>query len=172
MSELKQYLGTKAVNAVPMTRLAYNQFRGWGVPSDENGDDEGFLVEYIDGGKANTPSYKGYVSWSPKDVFNRAYKEIDASGFGFGVAIDLLEQGVKVARAGWNGKGMWLSYSPGAVDLPAEYYWSANNREFAVENGGKATTLPYITMKTAGNEIVPWLASQTDVLAKDWVIVA
>lgn len=96
----------------------------------------------------------------------------DKVGLGFGIAIDLLERGVKVARTGWNGRGMWLSYSPGAVDLPAEHYWSENNRDFAIKNGGKATTLPYITMKTADNEIVPWAASQTDLLAKDWVIVA
>ena len=42
-----------------------------------NGDDEGYLVEYTDGGKANTPQYDGYVSWSPKDVFERAYKPIE-----------------------------------------------------------------------------------------------
>ena len=72
---MKQYIGTKVVNAQPMTRLAYNEFRGWQLPADENGADEGYLVEYVDGGKANTEQYAGYVSWSPKDVFERAYVE-------------------------------------------------------------------------------------------------
>jgi hypothetical protein len=74
MSELLNYIGTKAVRATPMTRLAYTQLRGWMLPDDENGADEGFLVEYIDGGQANHPAFEGYVSWSPKEVFERAYR--------------------------------------------------------------------------------------------------
>lgn len=74
---MKQYIGRKEINAEPMNRLEYNQFRGWELPKDENGTDEGYLVEYIDGGQANTKEYKGYVSWSPKDVFERAYKVSD-----------------------------------------------------------------------------------------------
>lgn len=73
---MKKYVGMKIINAKPMSRLEYNTFRGWELPADEDGSDEGYLVEYIDGGKANTEQYKGYVSWSPKDVFERAYKEI------------------------------------------------------------------------------------------------
>ncbi|WP_352309109.1 hypothetical protein [Psychrobacter sp. W2-37-MNA-CIBAN-0211] len=70
---MKQYTGTKVVNATPMTREAYNHLRGWQVPSDENPLDEGYLVEYMDGGQSNTDSYDGYVSWSPKDVFEKSY---------------------------------------------------------------------------------------------------
>ena len=43
------------------------------VPSDENPSDDGYLVEYVDGGLANTDNYEGYVSWSPKDVFEKSY---------------------------------------------------------------------------------------------------
>jgi hypothetical protein len=74
---MKTYIGTKMINATPMNRQEYNDFRGWKLPEDENGADEGFLVEYVDGGKANTPQYAGYVSWSPKDVFERAHKAAD-----------------------------------------------------------------------------------------------
>ena len=73
---MKKYVGMKIINAKPMTRIEYNVFRGWALPENENGEDEGYLVEYTDGGKANTDQYKGYVSWSPKDVFERSYKEI------------------------------------------------------------------------------------------------
>ncbi|MFN3898896.1 MAG: Gp49 family protein [Alishewanella aestuarii] len=76
---MKKYIGIKQVFACPMTREAYNQLRGWTVPADENPADEGYLVEYIDGGKANHPYYAGYISWSPKDVFERAYKPVDPS---------------------------------------------------------------------------------------------
>lgn len=69
---MKQFVGTKIINAIAMTRLAYNELRGWELPEDENGDDEGYLVEYLDGGQANHPDYAGYISWSPKAVFEKA----------------------------------------------------------------------------------------------------
>ena len=50
---MKLYIGTKQVTATPMTRLAYNKYRGWTVPADENGADAGYLVEYLDGGTPN-----------------------------------------------------------------------------------------------------------------------
>lgn len=86
----------------------------------------------------------------------------------FGQALFLLKSGSKVARAGWNGKGMWLTLSPGGI-VPADKFWAPNNREFAMSRASEsAEVLPYITMKTADDKIVPWLASQTDVLAEDW----
>jgi uncharacterized protein YdcH (DUF465 family) len=71
---MKQYVGKKEINATPMSRQEYNDFRGWKLPDDENGSDEGYLVEYVDGGEANTSQYAGYVSWSPKEVFEKAYR--------------------------------------------------------------------------------------------------
>jgi hypothetical protein len=68
----------------------------------------------------------------------------------FGDAIVALKQGKRVSRTGWNGKGMWL--------------------ELQVPDAGSKMTLPYIYMKTAQDDLVPWLASQTDVLAEDWGI--
>ena len=47
------YVGTKEIRATPMSRRDYNDLRGWTLPEDEDGDDEGYLVEYTDGGKAN-----------------------------------------------------------------------------------------------------------------------
>ncbi|WP_287994199.1 hypothetical protein [Acidiphilium sp.] len=80
MPDMKSYIGTKAVKARPMDRGSYNAYRGWDVPADEDPADEGYLVEYIDGGKANHPAHEGYISWSPKDVFERAYVETGTSG--------------------------------------------------------------------------------------------
>ena len=91
----------------------------------------------------------------------------------FGQAIEALKAGERVARAGWNGKGMWLAYSPGYEALPAERFFAGPNREYAAESGGSADVLPCITMKTATGEILMgWLASQTDMLADDWQIVS
>ncbi|HCL5132381.1 TPA: DUF2829 domain-containing protein [Salmonella enterica] len=173
---MEKFIGVKLINAAPMTRQAYNDFRGWVLPADENGDDEGYLVEYIDGGKPNTDHYAGYVSWSPKDVFEKAYRM--TTGMNFGLAIEALKQGKKVARSGWNGKGMWLAY----VKPYTEAVHSGDSpcfcsRVFELPEGAHGDParapqqLPYIAMKTADNKLVPWLASQTDVLADDWTLV-
>ncbi len=67
------YIGTKIVLSTPMTRLQYVEYRGWDLPDNENGEDEGYLVEYTDGGKPNHPDHKGYISWSPKEQHEKAY---------------------------------------------------------------------------------------------------
>lgn len=95
-----------------------------------------------------------------------------APALDFGDAIRALKAGHRVARAGWNGKGMWLSLScDGTREVPAENFWSPHNAEHARQSGGAATVLPSITMKTATGEILMgWLASQSDMLATDWVV--
>lgn len=67
-----------------------------------------------------------------------------------GSAVAALKVGHKVAREGWNGKGMYL-----ALQRPDEH---------------SKMTLPYVYMKTADDKLVPWLCSQTDLLSEDWVI--
>ena len=172
---MQQYIGVKVINAKPMTRAEYNAFRGWTLPADENGTDAGFLVEYLDGGKANTPGYQGYVSWSPADVFVRAYRV--TTGMTFGLALEALKLGHKVARTGWNGKGMWLSLSCDESRMVhANNFWSKNNAEYARQQPGEmAEVLPCITMKTTNAQgrvaiLMGWLASQTDMLSEDWEI--
>ena len=64
---MKKYIGTKLIEAKPMTRGEYNEYRGWTIPPDENPDDPGYLVKYSD----------SYESWSPKDVFDLAYLQVD-----------------------------------------------------------------------------------------------
>lgn len=166
------FIGTKLIKATAMNRLEYNKYRGWELPLDENPEDEGFLVEYMDGGKANHPNHRGYISWSPKDVFERAYRP--STGLDFGVALQALKAGHRVARAGWNGKGMWLALSGalGGRRIPAASFWNKHNAEYAAQTiDGSANVLPCITMKTAGGEILMgWLASQTDMLAEDWYV--
>jgi hypothetical protein len=161
------YYGTKKLAAKPLTRGEYNAYRGWTTPADENPLDEGYLVEYADGGKPNMPGHVGYISWSPKDVFEAAYQPVTAMSFGH--ALVALKEGHKVARQGWNGKGMWLALSPFTPNvLPADGFWSGPVRDYAIAQGGTAKVLPSITMKTATGEIlIGWLASQSDMLAND-----
>lgn len=88
----------------------------------------------------------------------------------FGDAIRALKDGKRVARTGWNGKGMWLALGAGHSGLNASNFWNVHTRAFAEQNGGTAPVLPYIVMKTATGEILMgWLASQTDMLAEDWM---
>lgn len=88
------------------------------------------------------------------------------NAFNFGEAINQLKRGSRVCRAGWNGKGMWLMYQKG--------YDVAINKNTAelmgIPDGTVCKFLPYITMKTTDGAFVPWLASQTDVLAEDWAV--
>jgi hypothetical protein len=151
------YIGVKLINAEPMTRLEWCSHRGWDLPSDENGSDEGYKVTYIDG---------GYVSWSPKDVFDRAYRE--TSGLNFGLAIEALKMGEKVARKGWNGKGMWLIQVPASPNIKPVAGTPYSNAGL-VE---KVTIDSHIDMFTAQGSMQPgWLASQADMLADDWEVV-
>ena len=99
---------------------------------------------------------------------NKNEKEpmLEVQNLNFGDAIQALKQGEKVSRAGWNGKKMYLSFvSAGSYDVGVTAIGAdENNLESAPE------MLPWIGMKTADNKFVPWLASQTDVLAEDWCI--
>ena len=73
MQEMKIYRSHKRVKACPMTRGEYNVYRGWTIPGNEDPEEDGYLVEYLDGGKGNHPDHEGYISWSPKQQFDFGY---------------------------------------------------------------------------------------------------
>lgn len=153
------YIGTKCVNGFPMNKETYCKLRGWDIPADEDPLEEGYLVEYPDS-KSNHPQFRGYISWSPKTAFEAAYCDVD-KGCTFGHAVELLKKGFKVARKGWNGKGMYISY------VAAEEWASSELERPWSEN---LKPIPWIGMKTVDDCFVPWLASQSDILAEDWVL--
>lgn len=84
----------------------------------------------------------------------------------FGQALELLKSGRRVSRAGWNGKGMWLAYQRGYPEGIAINKNTADATGLA--EGTVCKFLPYLIMRTAQGDFVPWLASQTDILADDW----
>jgi hypothetical protein len=88
----------------------------------------------------------------------------------FSEALCLLrEKGKRVARAGWNGKGMFVTYQPGYPDGVAI---NANTaKATGLPQGTVCRFLPYLMFRTAQGDFVPWLASQTDLLARDWYVV-
>lgn len=89
----------------------------------------------------------------------------------FGGAIKALKDGKKVTRNGWNGKGMFL-WLKSATSVKAEWCKDPMLKELAEQNGGEIPALGTICMKTADNQILTgWLASQTDMLSEDWVVI-
>lgn len=148
---MKKYIGTKMIEAEEMNRGDYNAYRGWQIPADENPKDEGYLVKYSD----------GYESWSPKKQFEEAYR--DCKGMNFGIALELLKKGFKVAREGWNGKSQYIQLAIGIS------YKSAEGEIVNCEHdaiGNKAIAF----VGTSGVQM-GWLASQADMLAEDWIII-
>ena len=161
-NKMKQYIGTKMVKAVPAKRywledgkkivVTIHEMVAQEAISTATACEDGYKVVYPD----------GYTSWSPKDVFEEAYRLTDAMNFG--LAIEAMKKGERVARKGWNGKDMYvfLAFEP---DFVTDADISAFD-QLEVEVGDM------LVMKTAQNTFQPgWLASQADMLADDWYIV-
>lgn len=171
---MKRHIGTKLVDAIEMTRQEYNDYRGWKLPEDENGDDTGFLVEYLDGGPPNHKAHEGYISWSPTSVFINAYRPVDSMNFG--LAIEALKMGKKVARSGWNGKDMFLFLLTAGTIPKSTIHDGALASVVDQVPGDTFEALATIRMWTTNSQgrkavLTGWLASQTDMLSDDWFIV-
>lgn len=154
---MKDYIGVKVVTAEPMSRGEYNEYRGWKIPSDENPEDEGYHIRYPD----------GYESWCPKKQFNEAYRKCD--NMTFGIAIEAMKKGNKVARRGWNGKGMFVVYQkayPNGIPCNKQTAeaWGLNEGDLFICN-------PYFQIKNVDGSHLMWVPSINDCLAEDWIIV-
>ena len=92
----------------------------------------------------------------------------EGATFDFGTAVEALKQGARVAREGWNGKGMFLYYVP-------ENKYPASRNEYGTMIGVFEDDMvpyrEYIALKTVDNQVVPWAPSISDALAEDWQIV-
>lgn len=154
--EVKNYVSNvRLIQAQPMTRLEYNQIRGWEMPKDENPDDPGYMVVNPAVTQRNVPGYEGYVSWLPEQAFNEQYR---SESFLYSQALALLKAGKSLMRTGWNGKNMCIFYVSGQ-DIAKGTGYGYGQYE------GEPDWHGFIAMKTTDNKLVPWLASQTDMLA-------
>ena len=152
----KQYIGTKIIKAWPARRCTFIGGKVVYACLDEIVPagckiEEGYRVEYAD----------GYLSWSPKDVFEEAYRQTDHMNFG--LAIEAAKKGKKIARAGWNGKNQYVELAT------CISYRNAAGEDINVNHvaiGNKALAF----VGTSGVQM-GWLASQADMLADDWCIV-
>ena len=156
---MKQYIGTKIIKAKPGTMAEAQALKG-GMPIDQakrmfrnsgTVDKEGYVVEYED----------GYVSWSPAEAFEKAYRQCDSMTFG--LAIEALKKGCKVARKGWNGKSQYIELASNISYVNA-LEEIVNCEHEAI--GNKAIAF----VGTSGVQM-GWLASQADMLAEDWILV-
>lgn len=151
---MDKYIGTKQIEAEPMTRGVYAVRCGRNSILTEKGEsakDAGYLVRYED----------GYESWSPKDVFEKAYRK--SGEMNFGHALEMLKYGHKVSRSGWNGKFQYIEL---ATNIS---YKNLNGGIVNAEHdaiGNKAIAF----VGTSGIQL-GWLASQADMLADDWGVV-
>ena len=155
---MKEYIGTKMVHAAPALRLddgkgnvRFELLSGNPMPRPGDAVDMGYKVVYED----------GYESWSPQDVFEKAYRR--AEGMSFGLAVEAAQMGRKIARKGWNGKNQYVELA---------YCISYRNNDAQVVNANHCSigSKAFAFVGTSGVQM-GWLASQADMLADDWYIV-
>jgi hypothetical protein len=149
---VKKYIGTKLIQAKPMSLGDYNIFKGWVIPKNEDPNREGYMVKYSD----------NYVSWSPKGEFDKSYRLI--IDMTFGLAIEAMKKSFKVARRGWNGKGMYIYY------VPANSY-PATTEVAKKEFGEMVPYNPYFAIKNVNGTVSTWVPSVNDCLGEDYYIV-
>lgn len=150
---MKTYIGTKIIEAAPAIRMGGKVYDANElIPRSMEMVEEGYKVRYQD----------GYESWSPKAVFEEAYRPID--GMNFGLAIEALKKGKKCRRAGWNGGKNHHIELASAISYTAPAGAIVNGEHAAIAN--KAI----VFFGTSGVQI-GWLASQADMLSDDWEIV-
>ena len=149
---MQKYIGTKIIEAVPAIRKGGKVYEeGKPIPKSMDPTEDGYKVRYPD----------GYESWSPKGVFEEAYRPTDCMSFG--LAIEAMKKGKKVARRGWNGKNQHIELATRISYMTAEGVF-VNVEHEAI--GNKAIAF----CGTSGVQM-GWLASQADMLADDWEVV-
>lgn len=149
---MKKYIGTKMIEAEPVLRNMRGELIPINMPvSLDELVEQGYKVRYPD----------GYESFSPKAVFEEAYRPTD--GLSFGLAIEAAKKGMKIARRGWNGKNQYVELAE-RISYENAAHEVINAKHEAI--GNKALAF----VGTSGVQL-GWLASQADMLADDWVIV-
>lgn len=155
-----KYIRINEVDAEPMKFGEFKEKfpKSGGANVERDTEDDGYVITYRKG-QANE-----YVSWCPK-------AEFDIDGMTFGIAIEAMKHGQKVARKGWNGKGMYVWVMPGSTVKNCPNISDPHLAEIDKAEG-EIRFLGSIRMRTAtGDVLTGWLASQTDMLAEDWVVV-
>lgn len=108
------------------------------------------------------------IEYGVECIEEEAYHCID-DGLTFGEAIQLMKKGAKIARKGWNGKGMFVVYQKGYPDgIPCN---KQTAEAFGYKEGELFKCRPYMQMRCADGTHQMWVASQSDILTEDWYVV-
>jgi hypothetical protein len=151
---MKKYIGVKMIKAEPMRLVDAEELLQRKI---KPGNEEGYLVQYPD----------GYQSWSPKAQFEEAYRECD--NMTFGLAVEAMKKGHKVARKGWNGRGMFVVYQKGYPQgIPCN---KQTAEAWGMNEGDLFICKPYLQIKNVDGSHSMWVPSIGDVLGEDWVII-
>ena len=156
------YIGTKIIKATLITKKEYCDYRGWEVPSDEDPNEEVYIVEYAADpkNKPNIEGHEGYVSMSPKHVFEKAYKR--THGMTFSDALEAVKNGRLICRKGWNGKGQHVYMEEHAKFILGKGTGMEHDRVYP----------PVLCLLNAkGDHQLGWVPSQGDLFATDWELV-
>jgi hypothetical protein len=109
----------------------------------------------------------GYKSYSPAEAFEGGYAPLVTSHLmSFGAALQLLKEGARVARAGWNGKGQFVYLVP-----PASYPVQTGAAKAHFGEGSMVPYNAYLALKTVDGTVSTWAPSVSDCLAEDWLVV-
>jgi Protein of unknown function (DUF2829) len=108
----------------------------------------------------------------PQSEYAAESPAVPMPAHGIGWAIWAMRGGSRVRRAGWNGRGMWLTLISGAQwDLPRDLDLTLSDPGGGNIKDGYAYRGPFVALRAADGMLVPWLCSQTDLLATDWEMV-
>lgn len=152
---MNKYLGVKLIQAELMDYEKIMEILSRPIEQRERGK-KGYFVRYED----------GYRSYSPKEVFEEAYRRID--NLTFGLALEALKKGYKVARKGWNGKGMFVVYQKGYPQgIPCNKQTAI---AWGIDEGDLFRCEPYLQIKMVNGSHAMWVPSINDCLAEDWEI--
>lgn len=163
LCRMPKYIGTKVVQAKPMSLKDAQIVLGREI-KPATVEEDGYLVVYKD----------GYRSWSPKSVFDAAYRKL--VGMDFGKVIEALKSGLAVRRKGWNGKGMFVvkqipsHIEGGIIHTMQSLPQSAKDILLSRKNAHIDYTNQMLIINSDGRAD-SWVPSSSDVFAEDWEVV-
>lgn len=160
---MKKYIGVKQIEAEPMNLGDYNISRGWTIPENEDPKKDGYRIVYPD----------EYVSWSPKEIFEEAYKQ--TTGLTFGLAIEALKLGKLITRSGWNGKGMFIvKQIPSVIGIeiiPKMQSLPQSVKDVLIEREQPICYESQMLIINSLGRADSWVPSSSDCFAEDWQII-
>ena len=165
---MKKYIGTKQIEAEPMT---LGEACSKGLVKSEIEENESYKLGY------HTRTEYGYESWSPKELFEESYREVKKeTPMCFGDAIEVLKQGGAIRRSGWNGKGLMVfKQVPAHIEsdvIPKMQSLPQSAKDLILKGKG---FIDYTSQCLIYNENTgradSWVPSISDVFADDWEIV-